>query len=66
MAKFLCIVVDVINKKDVKEYTLSARDKLEAEIQAKNIYKIESHYTPRLPPVEDCHFDLCCIEENSP
>lgn len=63
MAKFLCIVVDAINKKDVKEYTLCARDKLEAEIQAKGNYKIEAHYTPRLPPVEYCHFDLVCIEE---
>lgn len=61
MKRFICIVVDMKTKADLKEYELSARDKWEAEAEARAYYKIAAHYTPRLPPIDDVFFDLVAL-----
>lgn len=58
MKKFICIVVDAESKTDLKEYEISANYDWEALYKAKAQFKLASHYTPRLPPIESVIFDL--------
>ena len=57
MKKFLCIFIDLATRKDVKEYTISAYDKWAAEADAKALYRVASHYTPKLPDIESTILD---------